>query len=286
VPYPQFGNITITEYNGSSNYNAIQLQVIKRFTKGLSLNGSYTFSREHEKTQRLNPHDSELTEMVSPTERPHRFTFSGIYELPIGRGRWLGSNWNRWVDAFLGGWQFQSNYEWQSGEPLVFGNVYYDPTIADPRQLKSYLGKKDDQGRRYGVDIPAFDIRGFYPPGFVFNGAAAPASIGLGNINTIAGANTLRYFPLTTGKLRNQRFLNFNLGMSKNFRIREGMKVQFRVEAINALNKPYFTSVNLNPANVPNLTDSAANNLGRFGFTNGPTRQPPRDIQLGLRFTF
>jgi hypothetical protein len=96
----------------------------------------------------------------------------------------------------------------------------------------------------------------------------------------------LRYFPLTTGKLRNQRFLNFNLGMSKNFRIREGMKLQFRVEAINALNVPYFASVSVNPANVPNLTNPAANNLGRFGFTNGPTRQPPRDIQLGLRFTF
>jgi hypothetical protein len=285
TPFPQFGNVTLTEYNGSSTYNSIQIQVVKRFTKGLSLNGSYSFSREHEKTLRLNPQDDQLTEQVSPTERPHRITFSGIYELPIGRGRAIGKNWNRWVDAFIGGWQFQSNYEWQSGEPLVFGNVYYDTRFGDPRLLKSYLGKKDEQGRRYGIDIPAFDISGFYPVGFVFNGASAPASIGLGTTN-IGSNNTLRYFPLTTGKLRNQRFLNFNLGMSKNFRIREGLKVQLRVEAINALNRPYFASVNVNPSNTPNLTNPSANNLGRFGFTNGPTRQPPRDIQLGARFTF
>lgn len=286
VPFPEFGNITLQEYNGSSTYDSIQFQAVKRFTKGLSLNASYSFTREHEKTQRLNPQDEFLTEIVSPTERPHRFTFSGIYELPIGRGRGIGKNWNRWLDAFLGGWQFQGNYEWQSGEPLVFGNVYYDPSAVDPRELVSRLGKKDGQGRRYGVDIPAFDITGFYPAGFVFNGAAAPASIAVGNNNTIAGANTLRYFPLTTGRLRNQRFLNFNAGMSKNFRIREGMKLQLRFEAINALNNPYFAAPNLNPNNTPNLTTPGADNLGRFGFTNGPTRQPPRDIQIGAKFTF
>ncbi len=284
-PFPEFGNVTLSEYNGSSTYNSIQFQVVKRFTKGLSLNASYSFSREHEKTSRLNPQDEQLTEQISPTERPHRFTFSGIYELPIGRGRLIGKNWNRWLDAVIGGWQFQSNYEWQSGEPLVFGNVYYDNRFGDPRLLKSFLGKKDKDGRRYGIDIPAFDISGFYPAGFIFNGASAPAVIGLGTTN-IGSNNTLRYFPLTTNRLRNQRFLNFNLGMSKNFRIREGMKVQLRVEAINALNRPYFSGYSVNPSNTPNLTTPGANNLGRFGFTNGPTRQPPRDIQIGARFTF
>jgi hypothetical protein len=95
----------------------------------------------------------------------------------------------------------------------------------------------------------------------------------------------LRYFPLTLGNLRNQRFLNFNAGLSKNFRIKEGVKFQVRLEAINALNSPYFNVVSLNPANTPNLTTAGANNLGRFGFTNGQ-RQPPRDFQLGGRITF
>lgn len=267
VPFPEFQNVNVTEYNGSSTYSALQIQIVKRFTKGLSLNGSYSYSSEREKTQYLNPQDTELTEQVSPTSRPHRLTFSAIYELPIGRGRAIGKNWNRWLDAFIGGWQFQTNYERQSGEPLIFGNVYYE---GDPTKLKNLIGKSDGQGRRYGVDIPGFDITGFYPGGVVNTGNAL---IGLGNNLQLQSTNTLRYFPLALDNLRNQRFLNFNIGMSKNFRIREGMKFQLRVESINALNNPYFNVVNLTP------TSSS------FGLTNGQ-RQPPRDIQIGGRFTF
>lgn len=262
VPFPQFGNIAVTQYEGSSNYQSLQLQLVKRFTEGLSLNGSYTYSREHERTRYLNPQDASLFEQVSPTERPHRFTISSIYEIPLGRDRMIGKNWNGVLDAILGGWQLTGVYEWQSGEPLSFGNVYYN---GDPYQLVNMLGKKDAQGRRYGVDIPGWDISGF------FIGGVAPA---FANNYTSGSANTLRQFPLTTGKFRNQRFLKFDIGLSKNFRIREGMKLQVRVEAINALNTPYFSAPNLDP------TSSA------FGFTAAPTRQPPRDIQIGGRFTF
>lgn len=262
VPFPQFGNVAVTEYNGTSDYQSLQFQIVKRFTRGLSFNGSYTFSREHEKVRYLNPQDTELIDTISPTERPHRFTFSGIYELPIGRDRSIGDNWHPVVDAIFGGWQMQGVYEWQSGEPLVFGNVYYN---GDPTQLVSRLGDKDEQGRRYGVDIPAFDTAGFF-----INGAA-PA---FANNFTSSSANTLRSFPFTTNNLRNQRFLKFDVGLSKNFRIREGMKFQVRVEAINLLNSPYFSPPNLDPTNAS------------FGFTTAPTRQPPRDIQIGGRFTF
>lgn len=262
VPFPQYGNITVTQYEGSNSFQSFQLQMVKRFTQGLSLNGSYTYSREHERTRYLNPQDSALVDQVSPTERPHRFTISSIYEIPIGRDRLIGKNWNRVLDAIVGGWQLTGVYEWQSGEPLSFGNVYY---AGDPYALVNKLGKKDSQGRRYGIDIPGWDTSGFYI------GGVAPA---FANNYTSGSANTLRIFPLTTGSFRNQRFLKFDLGLSKNFRIREGMKVQVRVEAINALNTPYFSAPNLDPTSAT------------FGFSAAPTRQPPRDIQIGGRFTF
>jgi hypothetical protein len=263
VPFPQFGSLALTEYNGSSTYKSMQFQVVKRYTKGLSLNASYSFSREHEKTRYLNPQDTELTEFVSPTERPHRFTLSSIYELPFGKNRQWGNDWHPVADAILGGWQLQGVYEWQSGEPLMFGNVYY---AGDPYQLKNLLGKKNADGLRYGVDIPGWDTTGFY-----INGTTVPA---FGNNFTATGANTLRYFPITMGQFRNQRFLKFDVGLSKNFRINEGMKIQFRVEAINLLNRPYFSAPNLDPTN------------SNFGKTTAPVRQPPRDIQIGGRFTF
>ena len=86
VPFPQYGNLTVTEYNGESEYQSFQFQVIKRFTRGLSLNFAYTFSREHESTRYLNPQDTELTEFVSPTERPHRFTLLGHLRDPDRKG--------------------------------------------------------------------------------------------------------------------------------------------------------------------------------------------------------
>lgn len=261
TPFPQYGNIAITEYDGTSDYQSLQFQIVKRFTTGLSLNASYSFSREHEKTRYLNPQDTELIDIVSPNERPHRITFSSIYQLPFGRNRAIGGNWNRFVDGIFGGWQVQGIFERQSGEPLIFGNVYYN---GDPNELVNLLGKKDSGGRRYGIDIPAFDTSGFF-----INGSA-PA---FANNYTSSSSNTLRSFPLTTGKFRNQRFLKFDVGVSKNFQIREGMKVQIRVEAINLLNRPYFSGLNLDP------TSSA------FGRAN-TQRQPPRDIQIGGRFTF
>lgn len=279
VPFPQYGNIAVTEYNGTSDYQSFQFQLVKRFAKGLSLNGSYTFSREHEATRYLNPDDTDLTEFVSPTERPHRFTFSGIYELPFGKGRAIGTDWHPVADAILGGWQVQGLYEWQSGEPLVLPNVYYN---GDPTQLKNLLGKTDSQGLRYGIDIPGWDICGFYTANCGLSTATTPA---FGNNYTSGSANTLRNMPITMGHFRNQRFLKFDVGLSKNFRIREGMKIQFRVEAINLLNRPYFSAPQLDPTQLPVLANPNQR-LGRFGFTNAPVRQPPRDIQIGGRFTF
>ncbi len=283
TPFPQFGNVSVTEYNGTSDFRSFQLQVTKRYAKGLSLNGSYTFTRERISNQYLNPQDTELTEQISPNERPNRFTFSGIYELPIGRGRTWGTNWNKVVDAIVGGWQVQGLYEWQSGEPLVFPNVWYN---GDPSQLKSKMGQTDDQGRKYGVDIPAWDISGFYTT-FATTGPQLASTVpGVANNYTSGSTVALRNFPLTLDGLRNQRFLKFDVGLSKNFRIREGMKFQLRVEAINLLNTPYFTSPTVNPATVATSTNGVVNYLGSFGYTNAPVRQPPRDIQIGGRFTF
>ncbi|HRI02305.1 MAG TPA: TonB-dependent receptor [Pyrinomonadaceae bacterium] len=260
--FPQFGNVSVTEYNGTSNYNSVQLQFIKRFTQGLSFNGSYTWSRERLKNQYLNPQDTELTEYISPNERPNRFTLSTIYELPFGKGRQFGSSWNSVVNAIFGGWQMQGIFERQSGEPLLLPNLYYNGDIT---QLISNYSEKNVNFGRYGVDIPGWDISGFRI------GSTVP---GVANNFTSGSAITLRNVPFTTDNLRNQRFLKFDLGLSKNFRIREGMKLQIRMDAINALNTPYFSS--------PNVTPSSSS----FGFTTAPVRQPPRDIQLAARFTF
>ena len=255
--FPQFQDLVVTEYNGTSEYRSLQLQLQKRLSRGVSFNASYTLSRDMEKTRRLNPQDEDLTESISVFDRPHRVTFSGVFELPFGRSRQYFSNWHPVVDALFGGWQFNAVYEWQSGEPLVLQNAVY---AGDISQLRNRLGQSDYQGRRYGVDIPAFDTTGFI--------------VSLGNNYTVSSQNSLRTIPYTLNNFRNQPFQKFDVGLTKNFNIREGMKLQVRVEAINALNWVYLgNGLQLSPTNAS------------FGLVSGQ-RNLPRDIQLGARFTF
>ncbi len=278
--FPQFQDLIVTEYNGSTDYRSLHLQATKRLSQGLPFNASYTYAHEREKTRRLNPQDEELANNISTFSRPHRVAFSGIFELPFGRKREYFSNLNPVVDAIFGGWQFNAVYEWQSGEPLVLPNVYYS---GDPSTLKNLLGKSDYQGRRYGVDVSAISTNGF-----VFNvidprqliGTAANANFnlsvvpGYGNNYTVSSQNTLRNLPYTLNNFRNQPFQKFDVGLTKNFNIRERMKLQVRIEAINAFNKVYL-------GNGLQLASSSS----AFGFGSGQ-RNLPREIQIGARFTF
>ena len=59
-------------------------------------------------------------------------------------------------------------------------------------------------------------------------------------------------------------------------------EIQLRIDAINLMNNPYFSAPTVTPGSLP----SGGNALGSFGFTTAPVRQPPRDIQIGGRFTF
>ena len=80
--------------------------------------------------------------------------------------------------------------------------------------------------------------------------------------------------PTTLDNLRNQPFVNVNLSISKNFKVGEGRRLQFRCEALNAFNQPYFgNGLNLDPSNAG------------FGFVT-TQRNNPRDIQIGAKFIF
>ena len=255
LPFPQFTNVFIQQYNGTNRYNALQLQVNKRFSQGLTLNSSYTFSNLREKVSYLNPSDTQLEDRISTLDRPHRFTFSGVYELPIGRGRLIGDQMNGVLDAIVGGWQLNGTYEWQSGEPLLLtSNLYYPGQIG---AIESKLGQTDAEGRKYGVDRSAI-----FAPGLV-----ALNSFGLRNV------------PSTLEKVRNQPFLNVNLSLSKNFKIGENKRIQVRAEAINAFNFAYFgAGIGLNPGTTASPNTS-------FGLVT-TQRNNPRDIQLGAKFIF
>ncbi len=253
--FPQFTNLWVQQYNGSNHYNSLQLQINKRFATGVTMNATYTWSNLREKVGYLNPTDTVLEDRISQFDRPHRFTFAGVYELPIGRGRLLGNNMNRLLDTFIGGWQLNGTYEWQSGEPFLLTNNLYFP--GDVTTITSRLGEGDGQGGKFGIDRSAIDAPGL----------ATLTAFGVRNV------------PTTLDNLRNQPYSVANLSLTKNFKLGESKTFQIRAEALNAFNHPYFgAGMGLNPG-----TAAAPNTA--FGLVT-TQRNNPRDIQFGAKFIF
>jgi hypothetical protein len=271
-PFPEFSTFAIEEYNGSDRYDAATVQIEKRFRSGNSLTAQYTRSSLHDKLGFLNPQDSVLEDRVSPNDRPNRFSIGTSLRLPFGRHEHWGKDWNTAIDAVLGGWQMSGTYQYQDGFPLSWNSSYYDSSCGDPKALVSNIGKKVSGGVA-GLDVPAWDVSCFY-----FHDAAVQVG-GVDNPalqradQRIQLNNNVRYFPSTLPNVRTDNLHLLDIGLYKNFGLPRGMKLQFRMEAINALNYTVLWNPDTNPRNAT------------FGFIN-QDRNNPRDIQIGARFTF
>jgi len=249
LAFPQFANVWVQEYNGTNRYNALQLQASKRFAKDLSLNLTYTRSKLREKLSYLNASDTNQEDRVGTDDRPNRFTVAAVYQLPLGRKRAIGKDMNRFLDYVAGGWQVNGTYEWQSGQPILFGTPLF--FAGDVTTLTSRAGRNDGQGGKYGIDRTAFD------------------TTGLVRLNS----SSLRNVPTTLDNLRHQPFQSVNLSLTKNFKLGEGKRIQIRGEALNAFNHPYFIDLSSDPNNASYARYTTQRNL-------------PRDVQLGVKFTF
>jgi Carboxypeptidase regulatory-like domain len=284
--YPQFdasgicsgsGTFCAETDHGSNVYHGMVVRADKRFTHGFMLMSSYTWSHMRERVTPLNPWEAP-EERVAAVDRPHRITFASVNELPFGRNHRWGSDWNPVIDGVLGGWQFSAKYEWQIGQPLPFNNnTYFDPACGDPKNLKAKWGK-DSSGAIRGVDVPVMDITCFYTlqhQPFTSAGQVVTfqaSEIGLGQSN-------IRTFPTM---LPNVRFMNhhlLDLGLTKNIQAGNRVRVQVRIEALNATNYTLFNS-----GNVTMTPNNAA--FMKLNNIDSSTVMKPRDVQIGARVTF
>ncbi len=247
VPFPMFDAVNTTTNEGYSWYHALQLDVEKRFSRGYTFGISYTYSKFMEAVDLLNAADPAPTEAISPADRPHRFTFNGIYELPFGKGRMLLGNVNPVVSRFVSGWQLQGIYAYQSGVPIGFGNVIFTGDVKNIR----LPGDQQTVARYFNTDAG-------------FNRVVAQQL-----------AANVRTFPLRFGFLRATPINNYDLSLLKNTEIWENKTLQFRAEFLNAFNHPLFPGPNTNPTVV------------QFGTIQASTQDNyARRIQLALKFMF
>jgi len=221
-PYPHFGGISTSLPAGYSYYHGLQVNVEKRLSHGLLLQAGWTWSKFMEATTYLNDTDPRPYKCVSDQDYTHRFVLSGLYELPLGRGRKVLGRAGRALDLLVGGWQIQFLYEGQSGQALGFGNAIFRGRLAD---IPLPVGQRKAE-RWFNVDA-----------GFERNPARQLAS-------------NIRAFPLRFSGVRSDGINNLDASFMKRFRLSEKVSAQFRMEGINALNHVQFANPDTTPTSA------------------------------------
>ena len=245
--YSNGGNVTVRDDIGKSQYDSLQVQLERRFTKGWQYRAAYTWSKTKDNGEGAFDAvaDSGIN-FVEPfaTSRldfPQVFSFETVWDVPYGKGRRWGSEIPGALDEIIGGWQINAIWRAQSGQAFdvrrngVRVDLVGDPYTSGPNHL------------------------------FLKRTAFADAPAGrFGNLER----NGLR------GPSNNQ----LNLGLTKNFNVEELFKIQFRTEIFNLFNHPQLT-----PPNTDLNNGDAERGFGHIHSTYGFTY---RQIQFGLRLEF
>jgi len=199
-----------------------------------------------------------------------------VVELPVGRGKSFLSNAPKIVDGIIGGWQVSTLFTFHTGNPVdcTASGIYNTNYLSSSRCiLAPGVAKVPDSHLQ-------FDNLGF-PSLF--------ANVSAGNdfVPSYAGQVGSR------GILRGLPYWNDDMSISKNFRVREGMQVSFRVEAYNLTNTVTFansSTTNLAISPIPGTTSAgtyAAFGSSTFGeITKTSSAAAPRVLQMALRFQF
>ncbi|MBI2686642.1 MAG: TonB-dependent receptor [Acidobacteria bacterium] len=235
-PYPEFGNINLNRTSGgTSNYHSLQVSGTQRFAAGAMVQFAYTFSKQIESLRYIEPSDPAPSKMIGQFDNPHRVSAGIIYELPFGKGK--AATRMAAVNKLIGGWQWSAMYIYQTGA-----------AVALPAALATGVSPK--------LDNPTINNW--------FNGASM----------VVLPPFAARRNPYFWSGLRGPAMNNWDMGFLKNtYAYKERVKVQFRLEMINAFNRVWFGGLNtgITAATYTQLTSQA---------------NQPRNIQLGMKVNF
>ena len=251
VPYPQFSSLALQNLPiGKQQYKGLQTRLTKRFSKGFTFVASYVFSKTTEEVTMLNAQDLNLSDVdatvlekrsAQETDVPHKFSFAGVLEIPVGKGKAYGSDLPKFAEMALGGWQLNWNLGLQSGWAIDYPNA---------KQAVAGDARPTDEQKSQGLLI----------------NTALWTDPATGQLVRAQEQFTLRDFPTRFSNVRVPGYQNLDASVSKYFAITETVRAQFRMEMVNAFNHPWFSrisSVDVTSANFGKL-DVVQRNLPRF----------------------
>ncbi len=290
LPFPLYGSyMDIVENRGHGQLLVGQLELTRRFKKGLALNAAYTLAHSNGNAPdsgnssigvvMFDPYDIEKDQGPDPNVVKHRLVVNGTWEIPVGKGRSHGANLPGWANALFGGWTastivqarsglnltpffsgFYSNNPWNTGKPLDgLGNFFC--CAWRPDQLKD-----PNSG---GTRERFFDVTAYGKP--------APGKLGNAKKGSLRGPGTWVV----------------NFGIYKDVIARQRFSVQLQALLDNAFNHPqFFPGYGSGFVDLTNYMESGTVSNGTTGVLGADSIRsaegfsPGRLFRLGVRARF
>ena len=267
---PAIANTWTWFSQGTSNYNALQVDVNRRFSHGMSLRGVYTWSKALDDGDSVNgtaaanapglvsnPFDFHSDYGLATYDVRHIAVISGMYRLPFGHGQAFGGSLEGWRDVAASGWSVNSIVTLQSGFPFTPQLSYNPSNNGDTRNPVRPFANPDFTGPVIlGKPSQWFNPAAFLAP------ANTPGNLGFyGNL----GRNTLIGPGLAT----------WDFSVLKETTLHERLGLQFRAEIFNLLNRANF--------NTPNLITFTPSGVSGTAGAITSTSTTSRQIQFGLK---
>ncbi|HYP14600.1 MAG TPA: hypothetical protein VEQ63_11805, partial [Bryobacteraceae bacterium] len=228
----------------------------KRYSTGLWLMASYTFSKTLVSTASQNVYNQSTEKVISDINRPHVFTMGYVYDLPFGKGKPFGASMHPVLNAIAGNWIISGVHRYQSGTPISIGGC--SQTLAGGGLARcSFVAGQPLQNADWDPKDPLSP--------YLNRGAfVQPANFTFGDV------------PTRIAQVSQPNQLGEDLAASKNFLFGKSEKniIEFRASAFNVGNRHLLGGLN-----------TAINN-SNFGTFSNPQSNLPRNLQFSLRVSF
>ncbi|WP_260704069.1 TonB-dependent receptor [Edaphobacter flagellatus] len=306
LPGVTAGGLQETASEGTFSYNGLQSHYQRNMSHGLQLSANYTYGKTL-----LSGSTSFYPQTPSCISREcgewgratwdARHSASGqvTYDLPVGRGRWIGTNWNPWLETFIGGWKVAMTTNWHSGFPLTIGSTQFynnnggmptNSTVRANHYRSFHVVNRSSQnwwGTDPSVTKPCLNAgtawntsSSFKERWSLYGGASKQYTLYTQNDNGVCAYGEQLSTMQGTAAVGTEQApgnQDVSASASKVFSLPKDETLQFRADFFNVLN---FTALG-----APGTSISCGNNCANFGQITSAANTERRG-QLALKYTF